>query len=273
MFIDYSNPNKVVITHKGEKYTGNLHPNNFLAIAEKGNDYVFEILSINDPKEFISNIVGYIPADGTFPELMYKKDLIKVLDALNEEYDKQFGSTYGFLRPEDLKEGDYIYIEDSANGFKAIYIFKSFEDNLIKRYVYYNLNSAVINISTTGCRVYTNTIKIRKANTTERELLDNSLYVRENLFWNSVTKKLEEVKGTYKSSEVCSVSDIGYTDLRVDVGGYSFDQLAPIAVKESSWNQLREASKAIESPTIAEPTININDFIKEKKHYQLNFNN
>ena len=140
MFIDYSDPENIIITHNKEKYTGKIHAefnNYWLHINSVTNYYPADVLNVEYP-EFIKSILGY---DKGNKSVKSKEDLIKVLDAFNKEYDKKFGNN---MNPEDLKEGDYIYIKDGR--FEAIYIFKSFENPKINRYVYYDLTDNRVNI-------------------------------------------------------------------------------------------------------------------------------
>jgi hypothetical protein len=216
------------------------------------NDLVFEILSIKDKYDFIRSVVGYTPREGVFPCLKTKEDFIKVLDALNKEYDRQFGTTKQFgseeyINPKDLKDGDYIYIENK--GFKAIYIFKSFANTKINRYVYYDLTNNQVYILN-GYTTYTKDIKIRKATNDEIQTLNNALLVQKRLFWNPISKQLEK------------------TGLLVDTATNKI-----IADKDPNYYDYYCGSEQPLTPSESISNISIKTFIKSKKHYQLNFNN
>ena len=253
MFIDYSDPNNVVITHNKEKYTGKICYDEFdcwLHICAVNNYYPADVLNVRYPK-FIKSILGY---DRSNNSVKSKEDLIKVLDAFNKEYDKKFGNN---MNPEDLKEGDYIYIKDG--WFEAIYIFKSFENPKINRYVCYKYND-IIDVSNNYI-VYKKDTKIRKATSDEIQTLNNALCVQYGLFWNPCTKSLESVGITTLRSD--------WHDLTVNVGAVNTNAMnIDGRIVNTSVDRVTNYSSKPK-----EVTIDINNFITKNKHYQLNFNN
>ena len=54
------------------------------------NDKIFTILDIHDPNSFVLDVV-YYDANGCFPEVESKGDLLKVIIALDKECIKKFG--------------------------------------------------------------------------------------------------------------------------------------------------------------------------------------
>jgi len=255
MFIDYSDPENVIITHNKEKYTGKIHDDGFsdwwLHISDVTNYYPADVLNVDYPK-FIKSILGY---DKNNNSVKSKEDLIKVLDAFNKEYDKKFGNN---INPEDLKDGDYIYIENIR--FKAIYIFKSFVNTRINRYVYYDLIINRVDILD-GYITYTKNTKIRKATSDEIQTLNNALYVQHSLFWNPCTKSLESVGIATLRSD--------WHDLTVNVGAVNTNAInIDDCVVNTIVNRVTNYSSKPK-----EVTIDINNFITKNKHYQLNFNN
>lgn len=130
MFIDYSNLKHIVIHHDGEKYIGEYHTANFMVvIADDDNDLVFKILSIKNKYEFIRNVVGYTPKEGKFPRLRTKEDFIKVLDALNKEYDKHFGNKTT-LKSSDFVVGEKVLVRNDLEIGKKYGILTAMEGHI-----------------------------------------------------------------------------------------------------------------------------------------------
>lgn len=258
-----------------KKYIGEYHTSNFMVNRDGENDLVFEILSIENKYEFIRSVVGYTPIEGVFPYLKTKEDFIKVLDALNKEYDRQFGTTKQFsaeeyINPRDLKDGDYIHIKSC--GFEAIYIFKEFKENKIFRHAYYDCQSNSITINTHSFLLCTKDIEIRKATSDEIRTLDNALYEQHSLCWNPRKKGLEKVGIATLRSD--------WHDLTVDVGAINTNAINiddcvvnTIVNKNPNYYDYYCGSEQPLTPSESISNISIKTFIKSKKHYQLNFNN
>ena len=259
MFIDYSNLDCIVIHHDGKKYIGEYNTSNFMADRGGKNDLVFEILSIKNKYEFIRNVVGYTPREGVFPCLKTKEDFIKVLDALNKEYDRQFGSEE-CINIENCKNGDYLYVEDGK--FKAIYIFREHLGNIVCRHAFYRCDNGDLDTDE-GYLDIKSTTKIRKATSDEIQTLNNALLVKKGLFWNPISKQLEKVESSI------SVGVLGTTSAGVPA-------IANTTCNQKLVYKALEVENIIERPSTPSetvPDISIKTFIKPKKHYKLNFNN
>lgn len=76
---------------------------------ERANDTIFKVLDILDCKlHFVKDVVGYV-TDGSFPELKSKKDLLKLIIALDQECIKKFGNKCA-ITDSDFKVGDSVLI-------------------------------------------------------------------------------------------------------------------------------------------------------------------
>lgn len=76
---------------------------------ERANDTIFKVLDILDCKlYFVKDVVGYV-TDGSFPELKSKKDLLKLIIALDQECIKKFGNKCA-ITDSDFKVGDSVLI-------------------------------------------------------------------------------------------------------------------------------------------------------------------
>ena len=219
MFIDYSNPNNVIIQHNKHRFQGKFieESRTWLHIAEESNLYIYEVIGINDVKsiyKFISSIVGYEVCDNSVYNV---SDLVKVLNAINKEYDRQFGNKTT-LKSSDFVVGEKVLVRNDLE--------------IGKKYGGYTAVRGHISLSN---RVVT----IRKI-----DYDDDTLKIEEDtcdLWWSpEMFIKLPSLTDT--------------------------NMIGPLKVILS-----RNVSfKAEESKN---STISINNFIKSKKHYQLNFNN
>ena len=218
-----------------------------LYVQTASNYYPFDILNVN-ASSFIKNVVGYHQNDTSVKS---KEDLIKVLDALNKEYDRQFGSEE-YINIENCKNGDYLCVEDGK--FKAIYIFRERRGDIVYRHAFYRCDCRYLDTDE-GYLNIKSTTKIRKATNDEIQTLNDALLVQKRLFWNPISKRLENVEpfisvGVQDITDTVSNRKLVYKALEVE-------------------NIIEHPS----TPSETVPDISIKTFIKSKKHYKLNFNN
>ena len=220
MFIDYSDPNNVIIQHNKHRFQGKFieESRTWLHIAEESNFYIYEVIGINDVKstyKFISSIVGYEVCDNSVYNV---SDLAKVLNAINKEYDRQFGNKTT-LKSSDFVVGEKVLVRsDLLVGRKY--------GNIICISAFIPYCDRIVTIS-----------KVSSS--------DNTLQIA------------EDFEGYWWSPEM-------------------FTKLHTISI-DTSWldSSIATSSKNVsfKAEESKDSTISINNFIKSKSHYKLNFNN
>ena len=171
----------------------------------------------------------------------------EALQLVNSEMDKT-------INPNELKNGDYIKITNTATDSSSIYIFREVKNNIIYRHADYSLINKSINVNPDICWLIGNATKITYATEEERKLLDKAL-LEQGFRWNSSTKQLESI----------GVVDLPTNDLTVQsvLCNSIYDSIQKVdSIFEGTPNCAKK-----EKQTKTE----LNLFPK-KKHYQLNFN-
>jgi len=204
MFIDYDNHDNVIIKHKDIIYHGYItrECDYFLQMQETTNDIPFIILEIKDKYTFVENIVGYsISHTANFPHVRSRRDLIEVLDALNKEYNKRFGTC---LKSSDFFVGEKVLVRNDLKIDKNYGIITALKSHI---------------------------------------LLSNRVATICKIDYDDGTLKIEE--------DTCDL-------------WWSPEMFTKIVTLPKNVSFKAEELK--------DSTISINNFIKSKKHYQLNFN-
>lgn len=231
------------------------------------NSQIFDILKVNG-ESFVKSVVGY-SRGGDFPEVNSLADLKKVIKALDDECVKKFGipdskskKDSDFkegkeVQPSELKAGDYIRISD--RNFTFIYIFKEYKNDVIYRYVNYDLDTDMCDTNGTGCwgGYCSSYDKITYATEEEKRLLNDAL-LEKGYIWDNVNKKLVEVGSA-------NLTTTEQSDL--DIADILYDTPSTIAINKYVISNDGLYTEKIQE----EPKEELNLF-PTKKHYQLNFN-
>ena len=225
MFIDYSDPNNVVITHNKEKYTGKIHGEfnvYWLYINNETNYYPANVLNVDYPK-FIESILGYEIGNNSVKS---KEDLIKVLDAFNKEYDKKFGkktlSAHDFVVGEKVMVRNDLEVGEKYGIITFITPFKYYANNIV----------TIQKITDNGC--------IHLEEDFEKYSWSPEMFI-----------KLPSLNTVLELEDLHTMC--------IDTSGVT----VPIAAAPNNVSFKAEESK--------DSTISINNFIKSKSHYKLNF--
>ena len=104
--------NRQIIILHGLKYE--VHPSCFIHGHDCSNDEIFYKLQIGNKHDFIEQIVGYRPSQGTFPQLASLEDLTKVVEALHnygkkpEEFEPIPNNNHMFSGQREIKTEIYF---------------------------------------------------------------------------------------------------------------------------------------------------------------------